>query len=154
MSNFCKTCRCVSDDEEYCSDKCRPREEEVPGCAFACNGACRTCGQPVVHVTMLPIVDGDVVSVAMNPELEHGGNIEIRPNKAGKLFAKETGPDPDQRKFIKHSIACVGRRPSSKADSMMPVNESRVARGEEQQRPKAWPEERAAMIQEAIEKLS
>jgi len=161
---FCQTCGCVADDDEVWCDECLPEElakiarhdeakkEEPVDCAFPCNGACRVCGQPVVYVTMLPL-DGWDEAVAMNPEFEHGGNIEIRPNKAGKLFGKETGPDPDQKKFIMHRLACVQRRPHSKADAMMPQEPQVTRREESPHRPKTWPEERAEMIQEALRKL-
>lgn len=149
---FCKRCGCVADDDIGYCDECEPIIVELQGgqmdCAYPCNGACRSCGQPVVYVTMLPIEYWSE-SVAMNPELEHGGNIEIRPNNVGKLFAKETGPDPELKKFIMHSTACIKRRPYSKADALMPTDKNKnTGQG------KTWPEERASMIQKAIEGLS
>lgn len=154
MTAFCKKCGCVSDDDSSNCVDCGgdKKEVETMNCGHLCNGVCQLCGQAVVHVTMLLAGDQSEI-VAMNPELEHGGNVEIRPNKSGKLFAKETGPDPEQTKFIVHSIACIGRKPYSRSDAMVPSGNSRVEKCEDSSRRRTWAEERADMIQEALRKL-
>ena len=153
MSAFCKKCGCVADpDSDYCFDHSSEQGKEIEAmdCAFMCNGSCRSCGQPTVYVTMLPVEKWGSRLVAMNPELEHGGNIEIRRNKSGRLFAKETGPDPEQRKFIMHSAACIGRKKNSKADALMPD----VKTASQPNHRKTWQEERSEKIRDVIEMLS
>lgn len=147
-SAFCKKCMDMAEiDLDYCSEHMGEQSEETEAmdCGYPCSGVCRSCGQPVVYVTMLPRNE----QVAMNPEFEHGGNIEIRPNKAGRLYAKETGPDPEQRKFIVHSIACIERKPRSKADALVPD----TSVSSQPNHRKTWHEERSEMIQEAIKSL-
>ena len=126
---FCEKCGCIAEDDLGLCIQCKEsgfeakasqEREEPMDCAFMCNGSCRSCGHPVVHVTMLPADKWGDRLVGMNPELEHGGNIEIRRNKSGRLYAKETGPDPEEKKFIMHSTACIGRKKNSKADALMP----------------------------------
>lgn len=90
-------------------------------CAHPCNGVCRECRKPVVWVTMVPSME----SIALHPELEHGGNIEVRRNGIGKLYGKDTGPDAEERKMILHSDVCKG----------------------------SWRNERSKMIQDTIRRM-
>ena len=125
---FCKKCGCVADAEDlkYCGECIDDTEEESEetkpmDCAFPCNGICRDCKKPVVHVTMVP----EMEAMALQPTLEHGGNIEVRRNGIGKLYGKDTGPDIEERKMILHSELCK----------------------------RSWESERSKMIQGAIGKL-
>ena len=126
---FCDRCRCVVDDDRGLCIQCAESEldaeasgrEKPMDCAFPCNGICRDCKKPVVHVTMVP----EMEVMALQPTLEHGGNIEVRRNGIGKLYGKDTGPDIEERKMILHSEVCKG----------------------------SWESERSKMIQGAIGKL-
>jgi len=66
------------------------------------NGTCRTCGANVIFAKMLPSLNLAPIDVS----LEHGGNVELRRNSKGFLFAKVTGPDCEQRKYISHFATC------------------------------------------------
>ena len=74
-----------------------------------------------MYVTMVPSME----TVALHPELEHGGNIEVRRSGAGRLYGKDTGPDAEERKMILHSDVCKG----------------------------AWRNERSGMIRDTIRKM-
>ena len=89
--------RIISDHEQKKTQE--PIEATEP---HPTNGTCRSCKQPVVFATMLP----SEKLVPINPALEEGGNVEVRANNTGKLFAKVTGPDAEQKKFISHFATC------------------------------------------------
>ncbi len=73
-----------------------------------CNGVCRSCMQPVIWVTMLSgdPQDWKRTPTPINPGLEPGGNVEIRRNGERRLFAKVTGKDEEQSKYISHFATC------------------------------------------------
>lgn len=63
---------------------------------------CKSCGKAILWVPMAPSRKLAPIDV----DLDHGGNIELRRNKAGKLFAGVTGPDPERKMFLSHFVTC------------------------------------------------
>lgn len=126
---------------------------------FQANGECRSCGKSVIFVTMLP----SEKTTPIDPDLEHGGNVEIRKNSKGKLYAKVTGPDPEQRKWISHFATCPqadgwrNRKVDTTPRGYVQPSEPQVTRRETQPPPVAkketWAEERARMLKGILEKL-
>lgn len=111
---FCQNCGCVADEDQVWCDECLPEELEKiakshveekkvsTSDTIPINGKCRSCKADVIWVTMTP----SLKPTPIDPALEHGGNVEIRANASGKLYAKVTGPDAEQRKYISHFASC------------------------------------------------
>lgn len=72
---------------------------------------CRACGATIVVVTQVAGKSNHRgPRMALNPDLEEGGNVEVRANRQSKLFGKVVGPDPERKLYTLHAETCEGRR--------------------------------------------
>lgn len=74
------------------------------------NHTCTNCGAKVIRATLAPPLGHedqawDFKWIILNPDWEHGGNIVVRASEAGRLFAKDMGTSPEEKRLLKHSCA-------------------------------------------------
>ncbi len=76
------------------------------------NHTCTNCGAKVIRATLAPPLNHedqawDFKWIDLDPDWEHGGNIVVKASEAGRLFAKDCGTSPEEKRLLEHRCAKI-----------------------------------------------
>ena len=78
-------------------------QDQLALIARADHRACGSCGAHIVWV----ISAKSRKPMPLDPDLDHGGNIELRRGRnSNTIYAAITGPDPERKMFLSHFATC------------------------------------------------